>query len=154
MQKLRPCLWFDNQAEQAATFYTSLFKNSKITEVSRYSEAGPGPAGSALGVVFELDGREFFALNGGPAFQLNESFSIQIDCADQDEVDRYWTALLADGGAEGQCGWVRDRFGLWWQVVPEVLPRLLGDPEKAERVAKAMFEMRKLDIAALEAAAR
>lgn len=154
MQKLRPCLWFDNQAEHAATFYTSLFKNSKITEVSRYSEAGPGAAGRVLGVVFELDGREFFALNGGPAFELNESFSIQIDCADQDEVDRYWTALLADGGIEGQCGWVRDRFGLWWQVVPEVLPRLLGDPEKAGRVAKAMFEMRKLDVAALEAAAR
>jgi predicted 3-demethylubiquinone-9 3-methyltransferase (glyoxalase superfamily) len=154
MQKLRPCLWFDHQAEQAATFYTSLFKNSKIIEVSRYSEAGPGTAGSVLGVAFELDGREFFALNGGPAFELNESFSIQIDCADQDEVDRYWTALLADGGAEGQCGWVRDRFGLWWQVVPEALPRLLGDPEKAERVTKAMFEMRKLDIAALEAAAR
>ena len=152
--KIRPCLWFDNQAEEAARFYTSLFDNSKITDVSRYSDVGPGPAGSVLAVVFELDGTEFMALNGGPMFTFNEAVSFQIDCADQHEVDRFWSALT-DGGEEGQCGWLKDRYGVSWQVVPRALITMMSDPDpkRAERVTKAMFDMRKIDIAALERAA-
>lgn len=152
--KIRPCLWFDDQAEQAAKFYTSLFDNSKITDVSRYSDAGPGPAGSVLAVVFVLDGTEFMALNGGPMFTFNEAVSFQIDCADQQEVDRFWTALTV-GGEESQCGWLKDRYGVSWQVVPSALTTLMSDPDpkRAERVTKAMLAMRKIDIAALERAA-
>ncbi|HXR42670.1 MAG TPA: VOC family protein [Acidothermaceae bacterium] len=154
MQKTRPCLWFDTQAEEAATFYTSLFKNSEITEVSRYGEAGPGPAGSVLTVTFTLDGDEFLALNGGPEFKFNEAVSFQINCDDQDEVDHFWNSL-SDGGEEGPCGWLKDKFGLSWQVVPTALPRLLSDPDpgRADRAMKAMLSMGKLDIAALEKAA-
>lgn len=154
MQKIRPCLWFDTEAEEAAKLYTSLFKNSKITDVSYYGDAGPGIPGSVMTVVFELDGREFVGLNGGPEHKFNEAVSFQIDCETQEEVDRYWQAL-SDGGVEGPCGWVKDRFGLWWQVVPAALPRLLtdADREKANRAMKAMLEMSKLDIAALEKAA-
>ena len=154
MQKTRPCLWFDTQAEEAATFYTSLFKNSEITEISRYGEAGPGPAGSVLTVTFTLDGDEFLALNGGPEFKFNEAVSFQINCDDQDEVDHFWNSL-SDGGEEGPCGWLKDKFGLSWQVVPTALPRLLSDPDpgRADRAMKAMLSMGKLDIAALEKAA-
>jgi predicted 3-demethylubiquinone-9 3-methyltransferase (glyoxalase superfamily) len=154
MQKTRPCLWFDTQAEEAATFYTSLFKNSEITEVSRYGEAGPGPAGSVLTVTFTLDGDEFLALNGGPEFKFNEAVSFQINCDNQDEVDYFWNSL-SDGGEEGPCGWLKDKFGLSWQVVPTALPRLLSDPDpgRADRAMKAMLSMGKLDIAALEKAA-
>jgi predicted 3-demethylubiquinone-9 3-methyltransferase (glyoxalase superfamily) len=154
MQKTRPCLWFDTQAEEAATFYTSLFKNSEITEVSRYGEAGPGLAGSVLTVTFTLDGDEFLALNGGPEFKFNEAVSFQINCDDQDEVDHFWNSL-SDGGEEGPCGWLKDKFGLSWQVVPTALPRLLSDPDpgRADRAMKAMLSMGKLDIAALEKAA-
>jgi predicted 3-demethylubiquinone-9 3-methyltransferase (glyoxalase superfamily) len=154
MQKTRPCLWFDTQAEEAATFYTSLFKNSEITEVSRYGEAGPGLAGSVLTVTFTLDGDEFLALNGGPEFKFNEAVSFQINCDNQDEVDYFWNSL-SDGGEEGPCGWLKDKFGLSWQVVPTALPRLLSDPDpgRADRAMKAMLSMGKLDIAALEKAA-
>ncbi|MGZ4429313.1 MAG: VOC family protein [Nocardioidaceae bacterium] len=154
MQKITPCLWFDDQAEQAATFYTSLFKDSRIVDVSYYGEAGPGEAGKVLMVVFELDGRQYQALNGGPEYQLTEAFSLSVSCADQDEVDHFWT-VLSEGGEEGPCGWLKDRFGLSWQVVPTRLPELLGDPDtgRAQRAMAAMLQMRKLDIAALERAA-
>ena len=154
MQKLTPCLWFDDQAEQAATFYTSLFKDSRIVDVSYYGEAGPGPAGKVLMVVFELDGQQYQALNGGPEYTLTEAFSLSVSCADQDEVDHFWN-LLSEGGEEGPCGWLKDRFGLSWQVVPTRLGELLGDPDKdrAQRAMAAMLKMRKLDIGALERAA-
>ena len=152
MSKIKPYLWFDNQAEEAAAFYVSLFKNSEITGVERYTEAGPGPEGTAMIVNFTLDGREFVALNGGPEFKLNESFSLYVDCRDQAEVDELWDKLTADGGEPGQCGWLKDRWGLSWQIIPEALPRLLGGPDKqrAARVIQAMFQMRKLDVAGLE----
>jgi len=152
--KIRPCLWFDNQAEEAAKFYTSIFKNSKITEISRYTEAGPGQAGSVLTVTFELDGAEFMALNGGPLFTFSEAVSFQIDCADQQEVDRFWAALT-DGGEESQCGWLKDRYGLSWQVVPAALIALMSDPDpkRVERTTRAMFTMKKIDVDALERAA-
>ena len=154
MTTITPCLWFDNQGEEAATFYTSLFPNSRITDVARYGEAGPGTAGTVMTVDFELDGRPFLALNGGPMFTFNEAVSFQVPCKDQDEVDFFWEKL-SDGGAKGQCGWLSDRFGLAWQIVPTMLTKLLSDPdrEKAERVMVAMLEMTKPDIAALEQAA-
>lgn len=154
MPTTTPCLWFDDQAEQAARFYTSIFPNSTIVDVSRYTDAGPGTAGSVMTVLFELDGQRFVGLNGGPVFRFNEAVSFQIDCADQDEVDYYW-ARLADGGEEGPCGWLKDRFGLSWQVVPAALPALLSDPDpaRAQRAMAAMMDMGKLDVAALRAAA-
>ena len=154
MPKITPCLWFDTQGEEAATFYTSVFPNSRIVDVARYGEAGPRAAGTVMAVRFELDGQEFVALNGGPEFTFDEAVSFQIDCGDQDEVDHYWTKL-AEGGEEGPCGWLEDRFGLSWQVVPRRLYELLGDPdeEKAQRVMTAMLQMRKLEIAPLEEAA-
>jgi len=152
--KITPCLWFDTQGEQAAAFYTSIFPNSRIVDVARYGEAGPREAGTVMVVKFELDGQEFVALNGGPDFTFDEAISFQIDCADQDEVDRYSEALT-DGGEQGPCGWVKDRFGLSWQVVPARLIELIGDPDAArgQRAMAAMLEMRKIDIAAVEAAA-
>jgi len=154
MQKITPCLWFDTEGEEAAEFYTSVFPNSRMLEVSRYGEAGPRPAGTVLTVEFELDGQHFTALNGGPEFTFDEAISFQVTCEDQDEVDYYWNTLTA-GGEESQCGWLKDKFGVSWQIVPTALPDLLGDPdpEKAQRVMQAMFGMKKLDIAALEAAA-
>jgi predicted 3-demethylubiquinone-9 3-methyltransferase (glyoxalase superfamily) len=154
MPKTTPCLWFDGQAEQAAQFYTSIFPNSAIVEVSRYGEAGPGADGSVMTVLFELDGQRYVGLNGGPMYQFNEAVSFQIDCADENEVDYYWTRLC-DGGEEGPCGWLKDRFGLSWQVVPRELPKLLSDPDpaRAQRAMAAMMEMKKLDIHALRAAA-
>ena len=156
MSRISPFLWFDDQAEEAAKLYVSLFPNSKITSVSRYGEAGPGEPGSVMIVSFELDGLSVTALNGGPAFKLSEAFSMSVDCADQAEVDRYWDALIEHGGQPSQCGWLKDRFGLSWQIVPRALPRLLGDPDraKAQRVMAAMLKMHKLDVAALEAAAQ
>jgi len=152
--KITPCLWFDTQGEEAAEFYTSIFPNSRIVDVARYGEAGPRDAGTVMVVKFELDGQEFVALNGGPDFTFDEAISFQIDCADQDEVDRYSEALT-DGGEQGPCGWVKDRFGLSWQVVPTRMIELLLDPDeaRAQRAMAAMLEMRKIDIAAVEAAA-
>jgi predicted 3-demethylubiquinone-9 3-methyltransferase (glyoxalase superfamily) len=154
MQKITPFLWFDNQAEEAARFYVSLFKNSRIGEVSRYGEAGPGPKGQVMVIAFELDGVKFTALNGGPVFKLTEAFSLQVDCQDQAEIDRLWERLTADGGEPSRCGWLKDRFGLSWQIVPANLGQLIGgdDPAKASRAMQAMMQMGKLDIAALEAA--
>ena len=154
MPKITPCLWFDTQGEEAAEFYTSIFPNSRIVDVARYGEAGPRDAGTVMVVKFELDGQELVALNGGPEFTFDEAISFQIDCADQDEVDRYSEALT-DGGEQGPCGWVKDRFGLSWQVVPKRMIELLSDPDeaKAQRAMAAMLEMRKIDIAAVEAAA-
>ena len=153
VQKITPFLWFDHQAEEAAAFYTSIFPNSKIVKVARYGEAGPGPAGSAMTVEFQLEGQSFVALNGGPHFKFTEAVSFVVNCQTQDEVDAYWEKLSA-GGAEVQCGWLKDRFGLSWQIVPTVLPTLLSDPdpEKSQRVFKAMLSMKKLDIQALKAA--
>jgi predicted 3-demethylubiquinone-9 3-methyltransferase (glyoxalase superfamily) len=155
MSKITSCLWFDGRGEEAAQFYVSLFPNSKLGKVTRYPEGTPGQAGSVMTVEFELDGVQFLALNGGPEFKFTEAVSFQIDCKDQAEVDRYWNALIADGGEESVCGWLKDRFGLSWQVVPNVLPRLMGDPDKAKanRVAAAMMQMRKIDIGKLEEAA-
>jgi predicted 3-demethylubiquinone-9 3-methyltransferase (glyoxalase superfamily) len=148
------CLWFDTQAEEAAQFYTSVFKDARMDRVSRYGEAGPRPAGMVMTAEFELYGQKFLALNGGPEFTFTEAISFQIPCADQDEVDYYWDRLTADGGQPGPCGWLKDRFGLSWQVVPTVLPSLLSDPdpEKATRANRAMLSMGKLDIAELERA--
>jgi predicted 3-demethylubiquinone-9 3-methyltransferase (glyoxalase superfamily) len=154
MTKLTPCLWFDTQGEEAADFYTSVFANSRILDVSRYGEAGPRPAGTVMTVSFELDGQKFLALNGGPQFVFNEAISFQIDCRTQDEVDHYWDRL-GEGGEEGPCGWLKDRYGVSWQVVPSRLTELLGDPDPktSQRVMGAMLQMGKIDIAALEDAA-
>lgn len=153
---IAPCLWLDTQAEDAARFYCSVFPNSKITATSYYSEAGPRPKGSVLTVGFELNGQPFTALNGGPQFKFSEAVSFQIPCDSQDEVDHYWNGLLAGGGVEDMCGWLKDRYGLSWQVVPNRLIELItgSDSAKTKRVTEAMFKMRKLDIAALEAAAK
>jgi predicted 3-demethylubiquinone-9 3-methyltransferase (glyoxalase superfamily) len=154
MPRITPFLWFDTQAEAAAQLYTSVFPNSRITNVNRVAAASPHGESSVLLVEFELDGQPVIALNGGPAHQLTEAFSLSVDCQTQAEVDRYWEQLAA-GGEEGPCGWLKDRFGLSWQIVPRRLGELLGDPDpaKAQRVAAAMLQMRKLDIAALEWAA-
>ncbi len=155
MPRITPFLWFDDQAEEAAEFYVSLFPGSRVLQVARYGEGGPGPAGSAMTVHFELDGQPFVALNGGPAhYGFDESVSFLIDCATQDEVDRYWVALT-DGGEEIACGWLKDRYGLRWQVVPSGLPAILGDPdpERAGRAMAAMMAMKKLDIGAMKDAA-
>ncbi|MEW2155947.1 VOC family protein [Streptomyces sp. NPDC007189] len=148
------CLWFDGQAEEAAEFYVSVFKNSSIGRVGRYNEAGPGPAGSVMAVEFTANGQKFVALNGGPQFTFSEAISFQIFCADQDEIDYYWTKLTEDGGEPGPCGWLKDKYGLSWQVVYDRLIDLIGDPdqEKASRTMKAMMSMGKLDVAALNRA--
>lgn len=154
MQKISPFLWFDAQAEEAANFYVSRFKDAKITSVARYGEAGPGPAGSVMTVAFELDGQAFTALNGGPVFKFTVAISFVVNCEGQAEVDAMWDALSADGGETGQCGWLKDRFGVSWQVVPTVLHELIGGPDtqKAGRAMAAMMQMTKLDIAKLRAA--
>lgn len=156
MPKITNCLWFDTQAEEAANFYCGIFPNSKINQVARYPDSmGDGRAGTVMTVDFELDGRPFLGLNGGPHFKFDEAISFIIDCRDQAEVDRYWDALLAGGGRESQCGWLTDRFGLSWQVTPRRLLELTTDPdrEKANRVFAAMMQMVKIDIAKLEEAA-
>ena len=152
-EKITTCLWFDTQAEEAAEYYVSVFDEGKILDVSRYGDGGPGPAGQAIAVRFQIDGRTFMALNGGPAFNFTEAVSFVIDCSSQEEVDRYWSALT-NGGEESRCGWLKDRYGVSWQVVPSVLGQLLGgpDPDGAQRAMQAMLTMRKLDIAALQTA--
>ncbi|GAB2988611.1 VOC family protein [Amycolatopsis acidiphila] len=147
-------LWFDGNGEEAARFYTSVFKDSKMGRTARYTEAGPGPAGAVITVEFELHGQKFVAINGGPEFKFDEAISFQIPCENQEEVDYYWGTLTADGGQESQCGWLKDKFGLSWQVVPTRLTELLSDADsaKAARATKAMLSMKKLDIAALEKA--
>ena len=156
MQKITPFLWFDHQAEEAARFYTSVFKNSKIGRIFRYGEKPAEktgrPVGSVLTVEFEIEGQKFVALNGGPLFEFNESISFVVNCDSQEEVDYFWEKLTADGGQESACGWLTDKFGLSWQVVPAVLIDMLHDEnsEKSERVTKAMLQMKKIDIKALE----
>ena len=152
MTKTIPCLWFDTEGEAAVDFYCKVF-GAKKGETSRYPDSVPDRAGQAMTVSFELNGVEFLALNGGPQYKFTEAVSFQIICADQAEVDRYWDQL-AEGGEPGPCGWIKDRFGLSWQIVPEVLPKLMSNPATAGRVSQAMFQMSKLDIARLEAAAR
>ncbi len=155
MSKITPFLWFDDQAEEAVEFYLSVFPNSRISQIARHGEGGPGPAGSVMTIHFELDGNEFVALNGGPVhYGFDESISFVIDCATSEDVDRYWEALT-DGGEEIACGWLKDRYGVRWQVVPSELPSVLGDPdpERAMRAMQAMMTMKKLDIRAMKAAA-
>ncbi len=154
MQKIVPNLWFDMNAEQAAQYYVSVFPRSWIIATSRYGDAGPGPAGEAMVVEFELDGVRFMGINGGPQFTFDESVSFLVTCSDQQEIDYYWDTFVGDGGEEGQCGWVRDKFGVWWQVVPEGMDQAMSDPdpERSRRAMQAMLAMRKIDIAALQAA--
>jgi predicted 3-demethylubiquinone-9 3-methyltransferase (glyoxalase superfamily) len=154
MPKVTPWMWFDTQAEEAATFYTSVFENSRVLEITRYGKAGPRPEGMVMTVSFELDGHQFVALNGGPEFTFNEAISFQVSCETQDEVDHFWRSL-AEGGEEGACGWVKDRYGVWWQIVPTRLIELVNDadPERSEQVVRAMLQMKKIDVAALERAA-
>lgn len=152
MQKITTYLWFENQAEEAANFYVSLFKNSKINSITRCGEAGPGPAGSALIVVFELAGQQFYALNGGPKFKFNEAISLLVDCESQAEVDELWDKLTADDGQPSRCAWLKDKFGLSWQIVPAILGKLMSDPDpvKAQCVMMAMLQMDKIDIQKLQ----
>jgi len=154
MPKITPCLWFDTRGEEAATFYTSVFPNSRILEVTRYGSAGPRPEGTVMTVAFELDGQEFIALNGGPEFTFSEAISFEVECETQEEVDAYWSKL-SEGGQEGPCGWLKDKFGLSWQIVPRRLTELVGDPdrEKSQRVMAAMLQMQKIEIDELERAA-
>ena len=151
MQKISPCLWFDTQAEEAAAFYLSIFPNSRINKVSRYGDGGRMPKGLAMVVAFTLDGVDFLALNGGPMFKFSEAVSFSIGCKTQAEVDHYWSKLTSGGGAESMCGWLKDKFGVSWQVVPEVLAEMAAssDPERVRRMTEAMLKMRKLDIATL-----
>jgi predicted 3-demethylubiquinone-9 3-methyltransferase (glyoxalase superfamily) len=152
-QKITPFLWFDNNAEEAMEFYTSIFKDSKILDVSRYGEAGPGPKGTVMTAIFQLNGQEFMVLNGGPVFHFTEAISFFVKCKDQDEVDDFWEKLSA-GGQKSQCGWLKDKFGLSWQIIPDTLGELLytGDKQKSKRVMEAMMKMNKIDIRLLEQA--
>jgi predicted 3-demethylubiquinone-9 3-methyltransferase (glyoxalase superfamily) len=153
MQKITPFLWFDNQAEEAMNFYLSIFKNSKVLNVARYGEGGPAPAGQLMSATFELDGQPFMALNAGPQFHFTEAISFYVSCETQQEVDELWTKLSA-GGEEGRCGWLKDKFGLSWQIIPNALGEMLGDkdPQKARRTMEAMLQMDKIDIAVLKRA--
>ncbi|MDQ4030148.1 MAG: VOC family protein [Actinomycetota bacterium] len=154
MQKITPFLWFDTEGEEAARFYTSVFPNSRIVDIAYYGSAGPRPEGTVMTVSFELDGQRFVALNGGPEFSFNEAISFEVSCETQEEVDAYWSTL-SEGGEEGPCGWLKDKFGVSWQIVPNVLTELLMDPdrEKSQRVMRAMLEMKKIEIDGLEQAA-
>ena len=154
MQKITPFLWFDNNAEEAMNFYVSIFKNSKILRVSRYGDAGPGPKGTVMAATFELEGQQFQALNGGPAYKFTPAISLFVNCETQEEVDALWARLLEGGGREDQCGWLQDRFGLSWQIIPTRLPKLLSDkdPKKTSRVMKAMLQMKKIDSKKLQQA--
>lgn len=154
MSKITPFLWFNDTAEEAAHFYASVFSNSKILGMTRYGDAGPGPKGSVMTVNFELDGQPFAALNGGPQFPFTEAVSFVVNCDTQQDIDHYWDKLSA-GGKEAQCGWLKDKYGLSWQVVPNALPHLLQqqDPKKSERVMQALLQMKKIDIARLQQAA-
>jgi predicted 3-demethylubiquinone-9 3-methyltransferase (glyoxalase superfamily) len=153
MQKITPCLWFDNNAEEAVDFYLSIFKDSKVLSVTRYGEAGPGPAGTVLTMDFQLQGQEFIALNGGPQFKFSEAISLSVKCKTQEEVDEFWEKL-SEGGEKSRCGWLKDKYGLSWQIVPTVLVEMLQDkdPEKAKRVMEAMLQMDKIDIPTLKQA--
>ena len=153
MQKITPFLWFDDKAEEAMNFYVSVFKNSKVVTVVRYGDAGPGPKGTVMTAVFQLNGQEFVALNGGPHFKFTEAVSFVVNCETQDEVDHFWEKL-SEGGAESQCGWLKDKYGLSWQIVPTVLPELLQskDGKRAQRVMQAMLQMKKIDINTLQQA--
>lgn len=153
MQKITPFLWFDNQAEEAMNFYVSVFNNSKILSVSRYGEAGPGPAGEVMTATFQLEGQEFMVLNGGPDHNFTDAISFFVDCKTQEEVDKLWEDL-SEGGEPGPCGWLKDKFGLSWQIIPRLLGELLNDPDpvKSQRVMQAMLQMSKIDIAGLKAA--
>jgi predicted 3-demethylubiquinone-9 3-methyltransferase (glyoxalase superfamily) len=153
-QKITTFLWFDQNAEEAVNFYTSVFKNSKIRDVARYGESGPGPKGSVMIIDFELDGQQFIALNAGPQFKFTEAISLLVHCQTQEEVDYYWTKLTADGGQEVECGWLKDKFGLSWQIVPDVFLELLrnSDEQKRDRVMKAMMKMKKLNVKELQEA--
>ncbi len=153
MQKITPFLWFDNQAEEAINFYTSIFKNSKIVNVSRYGEAGPGPKGTVMTATMQIEGQEFMVLNGGPQYKFTEAISFFVNCKTQEEVDMLW-AKLSDGGEEGPCGWLKDKFGVSWQIIPTALGELLGDPDpvKAQNVMRAMLQMKKIDISKLKEA--
>lgn len=153
-QKITTFLWFDDNAEEAMNFYVSIFKNSKILSIARYGDAGPGPKGKVMLGTFQLEGQQFMALNGGPQFKFTEAISLYVDCDTQEEVDKLWEKLTADGGAPSQCGWLKDKFGLSWQIIPAALPRLLGDkdPERSKRVMEAMLQMRKIDIGKLQRA--
>ena len=151
MQKITPCLWFDNQAEEAAQFYTSIFKDSKVLSILRYGDAGPRPAGTVMSVTFQLDGQEFIALNGGPHFTFSPAISFFVNCETQEEVDELWQKLSASP-ADEQCGWLKDKYGVSWQIVPTVLRAMLQDkdPEKSKRVTEALLQMKKLDIEMLK----
>ena len=153
MEKITPFLWFDDQAEEAATFYTSIFKNSRILSISRYSEGAPRPAGSVMVVTFQLNGQEVMALNGGPEFKFSEAFSFFVECESQEDIDHYWESLSA-GGEKGPCGWLKDKFGFSWQITPSILNELMNgpDPEKSRRVTQALLKMGKIDIAELQRA--
>ena len=153
MQKITPFLWFDNNAEEAVNHYLSIFKNSKITKIVRYGDAGPGPKGSVMTIAFQLEGQDFIALNGGPIFKFTEAISLSVDCKTQTEVDEVWEKL-SDGGQQGQCGWLKDKYGLSWQINPSILVEMLQDKdaEKSKRVMQAMLQMRKIDIAGLKRA--
>ncbi len=153
MQRIIPCLWYDNQAEEAARHYVSIFKNSRINEIVRYGEAGPGPAGTVMTINFTLDGQEYVGLNGGPIYNFSEAISLQVFCETQEEIDNFWEKL-SEGGEKGKCGWLKDKYGVSWQVVPSILPKLLGDkdPERSQRVMRAMLQMTKLDIDRLKQA--
>lgn len=148
MKKITPFLWFDNNLEEAMNFYTSVFKNSKVGNISRYGEGAPLPAGSVMTATFELEGQEFMGINGGPGFKFNEAISFFVNCEDQAEVDGYWNKLIAHGGEESQCGWLKDKYGLSWQIIPKDLGQLLGDkdPAKSSRVMQAMLKMKKIDV--------
>jgi len=153
MQKITPFLWFDGKAEEAMNFYTSIFKNSKIGRITRYGDAGPGPKGAVMSATFQLDGQEFMALNGGPQFKFTEAISFFVNCETQEEVDELWEKLSA-GGQKSRCGWLKDKYGLSWQIIPSALGEMLGDkdPEKSRRVMKAMLQMDKIDIRRLQEA--
>lgn len=153
MQKITPFLWFDNNAEEAMNFYVSVFKNSRIVRVTRYGNAGPGPKGTVMSATFELEGQEFFALNGGPQFQFTPAISFFVNCETQQEVDELWEKLSA-GGKKERCGWLKDKYGLSWQIIPKALGRMLGDkdPEKSKRVMQAMLQMSKIEVEGLKKA--
>lgn len=153
MQKIIPCLWFDNQAEEAMHFYTSIFKNAKVGNITRYGEAGPGPAGSVLTASFELEGQQFVALNGGPEFTFTPAISFFVNCETQEEVDELWEKL-SEGGEEVECGWLKDKYGVSWQIIPTILVEMLNDadPQRSQRVMQAMLQMKKIDIQTLKQA--
>jgi predicted 3-demethylubiquinone-9 3-methyltransferase (glyoxalase superfamily) len=154
LTKITPCLWFDTKGEEAATFYTSIFNNSRIVHVTRFGSAGPRPEGMVMTVTFELDGQEFVALNGGPEFTFDEAISFQVNCESQEEVDEFW-AKLSEGGEEGPCGWLKDKFGVSWQIIPTLMDELIRDPDpaRAQRAMKAMLGMKKIDSAEIQRAA-